>query len=206
MSEAIKCHLCERHADKSNWLEGPWKHELDHVVFEHAGVPCILHRGGGGNWCGYAAVPPGHPYHGLHYDTVYEKECELGVPDDLRVNVHGGLTYAEACGGHICHVPKPGEPDNVWWFGFDFGHAYDVSPWISHRGAEAEGFEFFKMANALNTAFNESRMKGRGEHYWTQEEAAQETMRLAETLAAIGSRFLLDKAARDAASTTSAGG
>jgi len=44
------------------------------------------------------------------------------------VEVHGGLTYANACSGHICHVPKQGEPDDVWWFGFDTSHAGDFSP------------------------------------------------------------------------------
>ena len=42
----------------------------------------------------------------------------------------GGLTYAAACqeDGAICHVPKPGEPDNVWWFGFDCAHFGDLIP------------------------------------------------------------------------------
>lgn len=33
--------------------------------------------------------------------------------------VHGGLTYSDRCHDDICHVPAPGEPDDVWWFGFD---------------------------------------------------------------------------------------
>lgn len=28
----------------------------------------------------------------------------------------------------ICHIPAPGEPDDVWWFGFDCAHAGDASP------------------------------------------------------------------------------
>jgi hypothetical protein len=28
----------------------------------------------------------------------------------------------------ICHLPAPGEPDNVWWFGFDCAHSGDHSP------------------------------------------------------------------------------
>lgn len=68
-----------------------------------------------GAWCGYVAVPPGHALHGRGYD-------------DPDVDVHGGLTYADACHGPICHVPKPGEPDDVWWFGFDCAHAWDMSP------------------------------------------------------------------------------
>lgn len=29
---------------------------------------------------------------------------------------------------HICHVASPGEPDPVWWLGFDCAHAGDISP------------------------------------------------------------------------------
>lgn len=28
----------------------------------------------------------------------------------------------------ICHIPAPGEPDHVWWFGFDCAHAGDFIP------------------------------------------------------------------------------
>jgi hypothetical protein len=101
--------------DRSGWPAGPWDDEPDRVEFEHAGLPCLLNRGGGGAWCGYAAVPPGHPLHGQDYE----------VPD---ISVHGGLTYAGECHGAICHVPKPGEPDDVWWFGFDCAHAFDLTP------------------------------------------------------------------------------
>lgn len=100
---------------KAAWGDGPWLHEPDRVDFEHAGLPCLLLRNRAGAWCGYAAVPPGHPLHGKDYET----------PD---VEVHGGLTYASACDRHICHVPKPGEPDDVWWFGFDCSHSGDISP------------------------------------------------------------------------------
>jgi hypothetical protein len=42
----------------------------------------------------------------------------------------------------ICHVPEPGRPDDVWWFGFDCAHAWDFSPgyaelgWDFHTGDE----------------------------------------------------------------------
>lgn len=96
--------------------EGPWHDEPDHVDFEHAGHPCILHRGRAGAWCGYVAVPPGHPWHGRGYDW------ERGIDAD----VHGGITYAEKCAGAICHVAKPGESDDVWWVGFDCNHHGDM--------------------------------------------------------------------------------
>jgi hypothetical protein len=72
-----------------------------------------------GNWCGYVAVPPGHPSWGVDYN-------------DVHVEVHGGLTYADLCDGAegegICHVPNEGEPANVWWLGFDCAHYMDVVP------------------------------------------------------------------------------
>jgi hypothetical protein len=105
---------------KAEWGEGPWQHEPDRVEFKHVGLPCLMVRGPMGSWCGYVAVSPGHPFHGKDYDT----------PD---VEAHGGLTYASQCAGHICHVPEPGEPDDVWWFGFDTGHCWDIMPAMSAR-------------------------------------------------------------------------
>ena len=49
------------------------------------------------------------------------------TPESI-VDVHGGLTYSNSCNGAICHVPKPGEPDPVWWFGFDCAHSGDIIP------------------------------------------------------------------------------
>lgn len=104
---------------KAEWPAGPWTDEPDHVEFRHEGLPCILHRSpASGAWCGYVGVPPGHPWHGLGYDYV-------------DADAHGGLTYADACRGPVCHVPAPGEPDDVWWLGFDCAHAGDFAPMLS---------------------------------------------------------------------------
>lgn len=99
------------------WGDGPWNDEPDRVEFEHAGFPCLLLRNPDlGQWCGYVAVPPGHPHHGKDYDQV-------------EVEVHGGLTYSGSCSEHIYHKPKAGEPDDVWWLGFDCGHFMDLTPY-----------------------------------------------------------------------------
>jgi len=106
--------------DKSDWGEGPWQTEPDRVDFQHAGLPCLLLRHPNwGHWCGYVAVPPGHPLHGADWKT------------DERVGsleAHWGINYSDPCHGAICHVPAPGEPDNVWWFGCDFHHLTDSAP------------------------------------------------------------------------------
>lgn len=102
--------------DKSTWGPGPWQHEPDRKEWKHMGFPCLIVRvESHGALCGYVAVPPGHPWHGKDYD-------------DVEADVHGGLTYASACCGNVCHVPAPGEPDDVWWLGFDHAHAWDKMP------------------------------------------------------------------------------
>lgn len=114
--------------DKSEWPPGPWIDEPDKVSWtdEETGRPCLIHRGPSGALCGYVAVDPGHPYHGKGYDDVPVED------------VHGGLTYADACqetddeSQGICHVPQPGAPEEVWWFGFDCAHYRDLSPQHQH--------------------------------------------------------------------------
>jgi hypothetical protein len=106
----------ERKVDRTGWDKGPWDDEPDRVEWRTAaGLPGLALRARSGNWCGYVAVPPGHPAHGAQYS-------------DLDVEVHGGLTYANRCAGRICHVPEPGEPDDVYWLGFDCAHAWDIRP------------------------------------------------------------------------------
>lgn len=118
MNDTIdKCANCKHAEEKAKWGEGPWQSEPDRVEFHREGLACLLHRNHMGNWCGYVGVPLTHPAHGKHYG-------------DVDVRVHGGLTYAAHCmeNGPICHVPMPGEPDDLWWFGWDAGHGWDLSP------------------------------------------------------------------------------
>lgn len=109
--------------DKSAWGEGAWTGEPDKVqwVDEATDLDCLVVRNRMGAWCGYVGVPPGHPAHGVPYD-------------DVNVDVHGGLTFADRCnddareGYGICHVPAEGRPADVWWLGFDCNHAGDLAP------------------------------------------------------------------------------
>jgi hypothetical protein len=138
--------LPEEKLDRSTWAKGPWDSEPDHVEFRtKAGYHGMANRNAMGNWCGYVAVEPGHPLHGMDMGEIWEA---------AELNVHGGVTYAEACQGEICHVPPPGEPDNVWWIGFDCGHACDVSPYMQgiHDRAIAAGefrYDIGAMADKL---------------------------------------------------------
>lgn len=114
--------------DKSGWGLGPWQSEPDRIEWRHNGVPCLMVRQReSGHWCGYAAVEPGHKWHGLSYSGTTDEEGNY-IPSALDVNVHGGITYAEKCAGQVCHVPLPGEPDDVWWLGFDCNHYGDYGP------------------------------------------------------------------------------
>ncbi len=110
------------YTEKSEWGPGPWQDEHDRIEWrdEATGLPCLIVRGGGGALCGYVAVSPGHPYHGVNGFS--------GEPAEIEV--HGGITFGSPCieGGKICHVPQPGESDDVYWLGFDCGHYMDVRP------------------------------------------------------------------------------
>lgn len=108
--------------DKGGWAAGPWHQEPDRVDFRHAGFACLMLRDEhSGVWCGYVGVTATHPAYGQH--------C-----GDVDVEVHGGLTYGAACdGSHVCHVPAPGEPDDLFWLGFDCNHGGDIAPGMDAR-------------------------------------------------------------------------
>ena len=130
--------------DKSRWTPGPWDDEPDRVEWRTAaGLPAIVLRHNKlGHLCGYVAVNPGHPAYGRSYEREYEKD-EQGEEDYSReipnpvlddVSVHWGITYAEKCFGQVCHIPDPGETDDVWWLGFDACHCEDWGPTDGNYG------------------------------------------------------------------------
>ena len=87
----------------------------------------------GGNWNGYVAVPPSHPWYGINY---YKDEIE-------GVVIHGGLTYSGNASEfysaieHEILIPIDADsvPDgfeDMWVFGFDCQHLNDTPenwPW-----------------------------------------------------------------------------
>ena len=111
-------------ADKSSWPRGQWDDEPDKVQWQdkETGLICLAVRNGlHGGWCGYVGVVEEHPWFKQDYHAHED------------VEVHGGLTFSDFCVEEnkehgICHVPDEDEPDNVWWFGFDCAHYYDMSP------------------------------------------------------------------------------
>lgn len=56
--------------DKSGWSRGEWLSEPDKLQWVDAdtGLDCLIVRGPIGALCGYVAVKPGHPWHGVEYN------------------------------------------------------------------------------------------------------------------------------------------
>lgn len=74
--------------------------------------PRHIRRGPGLHLCGYISIPPGHPWHGKGYD-------------DIRADVHGGLTYASPAEESVA---KDSAQCGWWVVGFDCAHSGDLVP------------------------------------------------------------------------------
>jgi hypothetical protein len=107
---------------RDGWPSGLWDGEPDFAYWHDAttGLPCQACRSiVTGSWCGYVAVKPDHPWHGLDYQAE-------GLND---LDVHGGLTYSDhqdvtQTNPYFDHI----ELWNTWWFGFDCAHSDDTHP------------------------------------------------------------------------------
>jgi len=107
--------------DKSSWGDGPWNDEPDRIEWRSGEYVCLMLRNvRHGMWCGYVAVLPGHPWHGVEFG-------------DIDADVHGGLTYSGHCmtderplRERVCHASHG--DDDLWWVGFDCHHAFDFAP------------------------------------------------------------------------------
>jgi hypothetical protein len=142
------------------WGPGPWDTEPDELTWqdERTGLKCKLRRNSHlGILCGYVGIPPGHVLFGWDYhddikldpkflkgsiDDVsvfslftYNKEEHDNdtVPIDIALKVHGGLSWSD-------------EEEGLWWFGFDCGHAWDLSP----------GLQVFYQRHAFNFHRNQT--------------------------------------------------
>lgn len=112
--------------DRSNWPSGEWDSEPDKAQWkdDETGMVCLAVRNTFGAWCGYVGLNERHP--------LYEKDYSDDLAQDIKA--HCGLTFADHCqpskseATGICHVPEQGDPDNVWWLGFDCLHYLDIAP------------------------------------------------------------------------------
>lgn len=116
--------------DKATWGKGAWLSEPDKTQWTDAatGLPCLAVRNPhSGHWCGYVGVAEGHPLFGVGYGDAQAADGEW-------IDVHGGLTFSDFCTEGearefgICHIPDEGEPERVYWFGFDCAHLGDLAP------------------------------------------------------------------------------
>jgi hypothetical protein len=137
---------------REKWLRGTWDTEPDRDEFMHRELHCLALRGPFGSWCGYVAVPVGHPLYGIAYhgamnwepkDEVQRRIFERGkqirekngkvavgkAPEEV-FDIHGGLTYSGASDGM-----RGIEGDGRWWFGFDCSHYGDLSPALAAYGS-----------------------------------------------------------------------
>lgn len=139
------------HVDKTTWGPGPWQLEPDKIqwIDPTTDLDCLMVRQErSGHWCGYVGVAAGHSAFEKGYEAVHERFGPWD--DDTHLDVHGGLTFADACregepeGHGVCHIPEPGRPAHVWWLGFDCAHARDLSPGhaVFHREFDADHPEF----------------------------------------------------------------
>lgn len=105
-------HLLTSDEKLKYWGYGEWVEEPDEVYFIHDGIECRIHRMFakecsahlfGGHLCGYISIPNDNSCYEKHYD-------------DIEIEVHGGLTYAEL------------ENDGKYWVGFDCAHSMDYVP------------------------------------------------------------------------------
>lgn len=108
-----------------------------------AAIVIVEYSSGSWHRCGYVAVQPGHPLHGVAYKqatdalkapsgdeplgnrgifTVLFAACGDGLTSEPQCvfDVHGSITYSGGGKGRY-----PVQHDGLWWFGFDCAHAGD---------------------------------------------------------------------------------
>lgn len=130
MSEARRITWKWKPEEKQAWPKGEWTDEPDKIQWlSDTGLVCLIVRNQiMGSLCGYVGIDETHPLFGLQWDNndlpfrlislrwpiTYSGFCQKGCPPDKG----------------ICHQPEPGEPDQVWWFGFAADCWTDVAPYL----------------------------------------------------------------------------
>jgi len=115
-----RCEVAKKRLQEQN-IHGAWDAEPNRMEWEHQGLQCLLVRHEHSlHWCGYVGIPPSHPLFGKTYGEVGN-----------LLDAHGEVNFSNECAGVVCHIPKEGDVDDLWWFGFDCGHTWDLSPtWL----------------------------------------------------------------------------
>ena len=144
-----------REFNRTGWSNGPWDYEPDEFKFIEpiTKMPALILRNQLGNLCGYVGVDSSHPFYQKRWDDDTPPHNIEGI------HVHGGVTFT---GTRV----EFGEPDYIWWIGFDTSHANDVSPTTknsySYPGCEYRTLEYVedeisKMAVQIKEASDEAK-------------------------------------------------
>lgn len=173
--------------------EEPEKRYIIEREFEHAGYKCVVVFTRMGHRCGYVGIPKNHPLYGKDYSGHLEiKKADIGdrtvsgifpllgacLDEDERIRIeayfqcHGGITYAG--GGE--HSSYPIESD-LWWFGFDCGHAGDKPDYEYAIEKFPKQAEQLKMQKRINDMYQIE-----GDIIRTEEYVADECKKLAGQL------------------------
>jgi hypothetical protein len=133
---------------RQQWAEGEWDNEPNFMKWRDpaSGLLCIVRRHAFlGTLNGYVCVKRGHPFFMRHYSQTrcirkpFKYKGDIPVlkksppRKSCRVQsfiVHGGVTFSGKIRRH------GGGVERGWWFGFDCGHAWDVSPYFKGRGLD----------------------------------------------------------------------
>jgi hypothetical protein len=93
-------------------------YEIEKDWTTDAGLRAVVIMGHLGHRCGYVGIPTEHSLYGVgHGDKT--PHLKLDSPEYV-FEVHGGLTYS---GNGREKYPVESE---LWWFGYDCGHAGDA--------------------------------------------------------------------------------
>ena len=116
--------------DKSDWPKGRWNSEPDRKQWrdKETDLFCLALRGPGGQLNGYVGVPRGHSLYGKDYDKLFEECFNCGSSGPGEVEAHGGLTFSGTGNDQVNFRSYPGEPNEIWIFGFDCAHSGDYTP------------------------------------------------------------------------------
>lgn len=90
-----------------------WLNEPDDIAFEYKGFQCYLKRNRVYAWCGYVEIPEGNKY--------YRKNGDVETDDYEDIDVHGGITFAEA-------TTSDDPYQKIIVIGFDCCHLEDFAP------------------------------------------------------------------------------
>ena len=121
-----------------------WENEPNEDAFEASGLSCIMKRDHNLVWTGHVGVPPSHALFRQRRDVLVEVPSDaVGLPVDVKrvcmADVHGivppaikagnlPLSVLVAVHGGLWSTGVRAENPELWFFGFQCGHAGDYRP------------------------------------------------------------------------------